>query len=253
MLVVGYARGHTFGPPGIVSRIGRIAFPEIKVRPILLGGLTLHLDPSDLSQLVVAEEILIDRVYTLSLVPFSPDVVLDCGAHTGVFTLLVASHFSASKLVCFEPDPVNYRFLEKQIRSNGLTVNLIQAAVSTFDGEALFEAGRGCGSALSSTNSNLATAIKVKVLDLSKYIAGLDCQRLLLKLDVEGAEKELLCRLVKILPTDCFLFLETHHGAESWFEASSLLQAHGFKTTAVRQRPIYTDGFAVRTSERGRI
>src|SRR5689334_17956075 len=88
MLVVGYARGHNFGSPDLISRIGRTLFPEIAVRPSLLGGLTLHLDPSDLSHLAVADEIFLQKVYDLSRVPFAPDLILDCGAHIGMFTLL---------------------------------------------------------------------------------------------------------------------------------------------------------------------
>jgi FkbM family methyltransferase len=249
MTVIGYARGHTFGAPGLISRVGRKLFPTIAVRPELFGGLVLHIDPSDLSQLAVAEEILLEQVYDLSRVPFSPDIILDCGAYTGLFTLLAASQFPKSKLICFEPDPGNYLWLEKQVQSNLLTVELIQACVSTLDGEALFKAGQGCGSALSNDAATSSDAIMVRILDLSRYIAVLDCERLLLKLDVEGAEEELLPSLVKVLPQDCSVFLETHGGKESWEEASRLLQAHGFSTRVTRRRQIYTDGFAVRRSE----
>jgi FkbM family methyltransferase len=249
LMVVGYARGHTFSGAGPISRAGRILFPEIAISPSLLSGLTLHLDPSDLSQLVVAEEILLEQVYDLNRVLFVPDVILDCGAHTGMFTVLAASKFPNSKLISFEPDPANYRWLETQKRTNHLRVDLLRAAVSTADGEALFEAGRGCGSALTANSSFTSDAITVKTLDLSKYIEMLSCERLLLKLDVEGAEEQLLPKIVNVLPADCFLFLETHGGEESWMKSSRLLERHGFAVTVTRRREIYTDGVAIRTSK----
>src|SRR5882724_10083264 len=73
MIVVGYARGHTFSGTGPISRAGRVLFPEIAISPSLLSGLTLHLDPSDLSQLVVAEEIFVEQLYDLNRVLFLPD------------------------------------------------------------------------------------------------------------------------------------------------------------------------------------
>jgi FkbM family methyltransferase len=249
MIVVGYARGHTFSGRGLISRVGRMLFPEIAIKPSLLGGLTLHLDPSDLSHLVVAEEILLEQVYDLTRVPFLPDVILDCGAHTGAFTVLAASNFPKSKLISFEPDPANYRWLEKQIRVNRLQAEAFHAAVSTADGEALFEAGRGCGGALTEEPSSTSNAITVKTWNLTKYIKNLGCVRLLLKLDVEGAEEKLLPAIVNTLPRDCVVLLETHHGEESWQRLSTLLEHHGFAVTVTRRRNLYTDGLAIRARE----
>jgi FkbM family methyltransferase len=247
MLVVGYARGHTFGSTGVVSRIGRMLFPEIAVRPSSLGGLILHLNPSDLSHLVVAEEILLEHVYDLSLVPFTPDAVLDCGAHAGIFTLLAASKFSKSKLVCFEPDPANYRWIQKQIGANRLEAETRLVAVSTADGKALFEA-RGCGGALVEQPTHGGGTITVNTLDLSSYIRVLGASRLLLKLDVEGAEEKLLPAIVDGLPLDCVIFLETHRAEESWQRLSALLGEHGFAVMITRRRDVYIDGVAIRTS-----
>src|SRR5438270_371523 len=81
MAVVGYARGHTFDSAGLMSRLGRKIFPRIQVRPEQLRGLSLQLDPSDLSHLVAVDEILFQRVYRIDRVPFVPDVIIDCGAN----------------------------------------------------------------------------------------------------------------------------------------------------------------------------
>ena len=247
MLVVGYARGHTFSSPGIISHIGRRIFPDITVRPRLLDGLTLRIDPSDLSHLVVTEEVLLDQVYPLIQVPFEPDVILDCGAHIGVFTLLALSRFPKARLVAFEPDPANYRLLEKQVTTNKLQVDLFHGAVSTRNGEAVFEAGRGCGGTLVAEASATAKAITVKTWDLADYVQKLGCQRLLLKLDVEGAEEHVLPAIIDALPFECVIFLETHGGQESWQRLSTLLKHHSFTVAAIRRRELYTDGLAIRT------
>jgi FkbM family methyltransferase len=248
MLVIGYARGHTFGPCDIVSRFGQRLFPKIAVRPRLLGGLTLHLDPSNLSHLITADEILIQQVYDLRLVPFTPDSILDCGANIGMFTLQAASTFPQSKLIAFEPDPENAQWLKEQVEANKLSVDVVEAAVSTSDGEAVFEAGLGCGSAFGDASSPSSRAISVQTLDLAGYISKIQCRRLLLKLDVEGAEEELLPKIVSVLPRNSFLFFETHGGTKSWARSTRLLQEHGFAVKARRQRQIYTDGIAARVN-----
>jgi FkbM family methyltransferase len=248
MLVIGYARGHNFGSNDVISRVGRTLFPEIAVRPSSLGGLTLHLDPSDLSHLAVADEILLQKVYDLGLVPFTPDLILDCGAHIGMFTLLAATRFPKSRLVAFEPDPENCRWIEKQICANRLQAELLSVAVSTHEGKALFQAGRGCGGALIEEPGQTHDAITVNTLDLGTFIGTLRPQRLLLKLDVEGAEEKLLPAIVDVLPQDCVLFFETHRGEQSWQPLSALLREHGLAVTPIRQRDVYTDGVAIRSS-----
>ncbi len=248
MLVVGYARGHNFGCSGAISRIGRILFPEIAVRPSLLDGLTLHLDPSDLSHLAVADEFFLQKVYDLSLVSFTPDLILDCGAHIGMFALLAASRFPKSKLIAFEPDPENCRWLRRQIEENHMAIEVVEAAVSTSEGEVSFEAGQGCGSSLSVGSSPSSRAIRVKAVDLAGYISKSSCEKLLLKLDVEGTEESLLPKIVNMLPQNTFLFFETHGGEASWDRLSGILEEHGFVTKVTRARDVYTDGIAVRRS-----
>ncbi|HWY51298.1 MAG TPA: FkbM family methyltransferase [Chthoniobacterales bacterium] len=248
MLVVGYARGHNFGANDLISRIGRTLFPEIAVRPSSLGGLTLHLDPSNLSHLVVADEIVREQVYDLNLVPFTPDLILDCGAHIGMFALLAGATFPKSKLVAFEPDPENSRWLRRQIEANHLPVDVVQAALSNEEGEVFFEAGQGCGGSLADASAVSSTAIRVKSVDLASYLAKCDIKNLLLKLDVEGAEENLLPKIINVLPQNSFLFFETHGGKESWNCLSGILEERGFVTKVTRAHDIYTDGIAVRNS-----
>src|ERR1700719_3886864 len=148
MSVLGYARGHDFSGRDFVSRIGRAIFPEITLQPCLLRGLGILINPADISHLVVTEEVLLERIYDLGALPFKPDIVLDCGAHIGLFTLLAAANFPDAEFIAFEPDPRNAEWLRKQVAGNALSVDVVEAAVSVEDGSALFTADLGCSSAL---------------------------------------------------------------------------------------------------------
>src|SRR5262245_5384182 len=85
--VLGVARGHPFDSPGPLSFLGRRLFPELVVRPALLRGLRLALNPSDLTHMIIFDEVVRDKSYDLDLVHFTPDQIFDCGGHIGMFSL----------------------------------------------------------------------------------------------------------------------------------------------------------------------
>lgn len=64
------------------------------------------------------------------------DVVVDIGANIGYFTLIFARLVGdGGKVYAFEPDPVNFALLKKNVEINGYkNVVLIQKAVSNYDG-----------------------------------------------------------------------------------------------------------------------
>ena len=249
LAVLGVARGHVFSGADLLSRIGRHLYPHLEVRPSSLRGLVLTLNPANLSHLVVAEEVLIENVYDLTKVPFEPDVIVDCGAHIGMFTLLAASTFPAASIVCYEPDLTNLEWLRRQVQANDLFLDIVPAAATTVAGEAPFFPSSSCGGTLVRGLVERTSVTSVQTVRLASQIAELNPSRLLLKIDVEGEEVSLLPDIISTLPRACALFLETHDGAEGWVNAERLLCEHGFEVTISRQRETYTDGFAVRSQE----
>jgi FkbM family methyltransferase len=250
LAVIGYARGHPFSSSGALSFLGRLFFPAISVRPKILKGLTVQLTPSDLSHLVAFDEVLIAGVYRLNEVPFTPDFVIDCGANIGAFTLLAAGAFPQTKIVAFEPDPENLVWLRKQVRANQLVqVEIVAAAVSDTDGETSFTAGLGVGSAITSTAMMSGTLITVKAVRLSEYLRGLKTRALVMKMDIEGAEEQVLPDVIGVLPAETAIFFETHGGDDSWHALSRILTEAGFVVEQQRVRGPYYEGRAVRTRE----
>jgi FkbM family methyltransferase len=249
MAVAGYARGHTFSGAGLISKLGRTIFPEIVVKPSLLCGKRLHINPSNLSHLVALEEVLLSCIYPFDQLPFEPDVVMDCGANIGLFTLLALSRFPNSRLIAFEPDPENIESLRKHVTVNHLKIEFVEAAVSTEDGQANFEAGLGVGSALTDGRPTAGRIIHVRTVKLARLIAEAASKKLLLKLDVEGAEDRLFPDIIDHLPATCSVFFETHGGEKSWAQASRLLERAAFSVSVVRRRSVYVEAHAVRVSE----
>src|SRR5262245_40584855 len=79
LALLGWARGN---PSSVIHR----PFRSVAVKPSILCGGRVTVNIRDLGQLVSFEEIFVERTYDLSLVPFVPKHIFDCGAHVGYFT-----------------------------------------------------------------------------------------------------------------------------------------------------------------------
>jgi FkbM family methyltransferase len=156
-------------------------------------GELLELWVGDFSDLHVARETFGNEVYDLPA-GFRPRTILDLGANIGASVLWFHRHFPDAEIHAVEPDR---RSLEK-LRRNvaGLPhVTVHHAAVAGESGERTFyEAQRGWESSLVAAAARGGQAAQVATRTLPDLIR--DCvgaERVdLLKLDVEGAEWEIL-------------------------------------------------------------
>jgi FkbM family methyltransferase len=129
------------------------------------------------------------------------DVVLDVGAHVGLYTLLAAHANPKSRIFAFEPHPSVYGRLIRNLTLNGLeNVRCMRAACGAREGTAeLYEVdvpGVPSGSTLDSRFMKREWGIRsrvVSVLTLDALAAGADLGTVdLVKLDTEGTEPQVL-------------------------------------------------------------
>jgi FkbM family methyltransferase len=123
------------------------------------------------------------------------DLVADVGAHVGFYTLLAAREAPAASVVAFEPDPYNAAALRSNVARAGASgVRVVESAVSDSAGRASFRQALGTiGSSLvPRTGGGPTRDIEVATTTLDAALGGLSGRRLLLKLDVEGAERAAL-------------------------------------------------------------
>ena len=124
-------------------------------------------------------------------------VILDCGANIGLATLFFKRLYPKARISCFEADPTTASILRKNVDQNNLKeVSAHNLMLSNDEGEHVFYvAGDQDGSLMmSSMPGRLSNhrEIVVKTGKLSRYIDGpVD----LLKLDVEGAEFDVMTDL----------------------------------------------------------
>src|SRR5262249_52966232 len=159
------------------SLIGSRGIVEVRTRAT--GGEPAFIDAHDLGELISCEEVLIDRIYDLNLVPFSPELIVDCGAHNGLFALVAGLRYSSAHLIAFEPGVRNFHAASAQLsRFNG-RARLVEAAVYTRTGDAWFCSGESNTGHLSTQPDDGMQ--RVKVVDLVEEARQWDGKRLLLK------------------------------------------------------------------------
>jgi len=245
LVVVAIARDSPFGHTGMWNSIFGKCFGVMKVRTCATGGEFALVDTWDLGQLISCEEVLIDRAYDLSIMPFRPDLIADCGAHIGLFTLIAGLRYSSAELIAFEPNAYNFRIAQKQLARFRARLRLVEAAVSSENGEAWFYSEESNSGYL--TNKPGERQQRVRLVNLRDEAPRWAGRRLLLKMDIEGKEREVLPHVIDHLPSQCAIFVEVHGGQEVWDEISNITARAGFQITITRKRTPFIDGFALRT------
>jgi FkbM family methyltransferase len=159
-------------------------------------GISLDLedDPDGGVVEVVREEL--RNTYDLDSIPFRPgDVVLDLGAHVGVVSIYLAKRHPEIGIIAFEPVPENFKRLERNLAAHRVANVIPVPAAVTGDGEVVTLYGRldnNSGGA-SAFVPNGGVAYQAPALTLAQIFERYRLSRVrLLKLDVEGAEYDIL-------------------------------------------------------------
>jgi FkbM family methyltransferase len=131
------------------------------------------------------------------------DTVVDIGANVGYYTLLGAKLVGdKGRIFAFEPDPVSFALMERNIRLNGLTnVVLEQKAVSNEPGSLrLFFNKRNKGDArIYQPKGQKREFVDVEAVALDDYFANYAGRIDYVKIDTQGAEGVILEGMVGLL------------------------------------------------------
>lgn len=132
-------------------------------------------------------------------------LVIDCGANVGDISALFLE--TGASVIAFEPDPVAHAILVERFRSHP-RFTLYDKAVSDHEGSApiyFHRYRRGAGGREFTTSSSLVAekrnvdtgySMEVGLVDLSAFVASLGRRVDVLKLDVEGAEIDILRKML---------------------------------------------------------
>jgi len=126
---------------------------------------------------------------------------VDCGGNVGQSTKWVLSHYDVAKVDIFEPLEYNFKILQKSMLDQ--RINIHCKAVWVTDGVIDFypqDFGKRVSSSLIKGKYNTSSIpVRVQTVDLAKWIILNTSKNHynILKLDIEGAEYDLLPKLFK--------------------------------------------------------
>ena len=142
------------------------------------------------------------------------DIVLDCGAHVGVFTSK-ALELGAGKVVAIDPDPTQVECLRRNFREEIAAdrVIVVPKGVWSRPGTMTLSLGESHSGVSSLVEDTGREKIEVAVTTIDQLVEELGLPRVdYIKLDIEGAEREALkgagVTLAEYQPR---LFIDTYH------------------------------------------
>ena len=149
--------------------------------------------------------------------------VLDCGANIGTATLAILERCPAAVVVAIEPDPGNFAQLEANTRHLGPRVICLRAAVWSESGDLVFDErpyrdGRQWSTRVRAARPGEPGGVLAR--DLQAIMREVGWEHVdFVKMDIEGAETEVLKTAAQWLPSVDCIAVELHDAdAVSAFE-----------------------------------
>ncbi len=155
---------------------------------------TLRYDPGEKTQL---------SIWKKQAEKIGQGIILDIGGYNGIYGLIAGVANPQAQVKIFEPDLVNFKHIENNIRLNGLkNVTARQEVISNHSGIIYFGGASGLTAgriSRLSAGSNAEKNYQVKSLTIDECLSAYLCLPILMKFDIFGAEYDALMSATKTL------------------------------------------------------
>jgi FkbM family methyltransferase len=155
-----------------------------------------------------------DDIFVRECLAFRPEHraprILDCGANIGLATLWFKRRFADARITAFEADPAVAALLRRNLEVNRVRqVDVVEAAVWSSAGTVAFHSEGADSGAIDALSGGVpGPRIQVPAVRLRDWVSA---ERIdLVKLDIEGAELEVLSDCAGVLRQVRALHLEVH-------------------------------------------
>lgn len=166
-------------------------------------------------------------------------IFYDIGANAGFFSLVAANLVgSTGQVFAFEPLPENAAVAAEQIAVNHLAnVHLVSSAVGATSGEAVLSRWNNPSTARLIAGEKDANSLRVPLVSLDDFVAGHPPPDLL-KVDVEGAEDQVLAGARSLIARHAPAFLIELHSLALARGAFELLGGLGYRFSDLQGKAI---------------
>jgi FkbM family methyltransferase len=160
----------------------------------------------------LCQEILVKAQYESKL-PQSPQLIVDAGANIGLSAIFFANRYPEAKIIAVEPDSSNYEMLRKNIALYSNIVAVRAALWNENKDVDLIDPGVG-QTAYQTHDRSAVPSLPVQVvpgITLDKLMSDFDIRFIdLLKIDIEGSEKEVFERSSSWISSVGIIAIEIH-------------------------------------------
>jgi FkbM family methyltransferase len=176
-------------------------------------------------------------------------VIIDCGANIGLSVLYFKQLYPQALVDAYEPDEQNFDILSRNCNANGLqTVYLHKAAVWIKNGTISFEATESEASHVSEQDhANVVQVPSVRLANALQKYPRID----FLKIDIEGAEWQVVQDIATELHRVENFFLEYHGKAAETYKLNDImgiLKSSGFSVYIKNAADNLTHPFVEKTT-----
>lgn len=156
------------------------------------------------------EEVILKEAYNIPL-GFEPAYIIDGGGNIGLTACFFATKFPLAKIITIEPDTENYNLLQSNCK-NYAGIHPLQCGIWKNDTHLKIENTGVGNNAFTVTETNETTAGTLKAVTISSVMEQFNMPHIdVLKLDIEGSEKEVFEEnFEKWLPVTKVLIIELH-------------------------------------------
>ena len=152
-------------------------------------------------------------------------ILLDLGANIGMTSVWLAKRYSFPQVIAVEPDPNNAALVRQNLDLNGITGQVVEAAIGPmernvrFDSNELSNLGK-----LSENGSMLVPMISIEgIIKMFKVTSFA-----LIKIDIEGSEKDLFDGPIEWLKRTEAIIIEFHPAIDQ-SRITGVMSSNGFR------------------------
>lgn len=184
----------------------------------ILGSAVSYLRDEEIIHCI--KEIFFENSYDFQTSNQNP-YIIDCGSHIGMSILFFKKKYPNAVIKGFEPDKSNFQLLQKNITEWGFCdVEIINQPVWNSEEDIIFEASGAMGGRIGSNSMQSSHQYSLSPVRLSSQI---DKKIDFLKIDIEGAEYEIIKDCEDKLHLVQNLFIEFHSTFEEKYKLIEIL------------------------------
>lgn len=174
------------------------------------------------------KDIYVNEMYRFKPIAKIP-IIIDCGANIGTSLLYFSENYPNAKIIGFEADEVISKICESNIARNGcFNAKVISKAVWIDEQGIEFSIEGADGGSIMGQKENARKVESIRLKDILDTYESID----LLKMDIEGAEHEVLLDCENSLTHVQNLFIEYHswnNSVQKLSEIIRVLEKNGFR------------------------